>query len=169
MRQQDLRDGVPKMPQRARQGRWHTAPVWQTPCLALFSYPLYKSLRAAKTLGDRNTWPHKGELARTATLALTRATTEGNTKAHVRVREVRASAQEVYHWCANAPALRIAPSDAGARVECQSARVGSLTRVLPEVFAGKTWNHPVIAHGKLFVRNGAEAACYQLVEENRHR
>jgi outer membrane protein assembly factor BamB len=29
---------------------------------------------------------------------------------------------------------------------------------------GKTWNHPVIAHGMLFVRNGAEAACYQLTE-----
>jgi outer membrane protein assembly factor BamB len=27
---------------------------------------------------------------------------------------------------------------------------------------GKTWNHPVVAHGKLFVRNGEEAACYQL-------
>jgi len=35
-----------------------------------------------------------------------------------------------------------------------------------KVFDGKTWNHPVIAHGKLFVRNGEEAACYQLVEEN---
>ena len=31
---------------------------------------------------------------------------------------------------------------------------------------GKTWNHPVIAHGKLFVRNGEEAACYQLTEES---
>lgn len=27
---------------------------------------------------------------------------------------------------------------------------------------GKTWNHPVVAHGKLFVRNGEEVACYQL-------
>lgn len=27
---------------------------------------------------------------------------------------------------------------------------------------GKTWNHPALAHGKLFVRNGEEAACYQL-------
>jgi outer membrane protein assembly factor BamB len=27
---------------------------------------------------------------------------------------------------------------------------------------GKTWNHPVVAHGKLFVRNGQEAACYEL-------
>jgi outer membrane protein assembly factor BamB len=27
---------------------------------------------------------------------------------------------------------------------------------------GKTWNHPVVAHGKLFVRNGEEMACYEL-------
>jgi outer membrane protein assembly factor BamB len=27
---------------------------------------------------------------------------------------------------------------------------------------GKTWNHPVIAHGKLFVRNGEWIACYEL-------
>ncbi|HEV3022129.1 MAG TPA: PQQ-binding-like beta-propeller repeat protein, partial [Pirellulales bacterium] len=30
---------------------------------------------------------------------------------------------------------------------------------------GKTWNHPVVAHGKLFVRNGVEVACYALAEE----
>ena len=27
---------------------------------------------------------------------------------------------------------------------------------------GKTWNHPVVAHGKLFVRNAEEAACFAL-------
>ncbi|HEY2880867.1 MAG TPA: PQQ-binding-like beta-propeller repeat protein [Pirellulales bacterium] len=27
---------------------------------------------------------------------------------------------------------------------------------------GKTWNHPVIAHGKLYVRNAEEMACYEL-------
>jgi outer membrane protein assembly factor BamB len=27
---------------------------------------------------------------------------------------------------------------------------------------GKTWNHPVIAHGRLFVRNGEEIACFAL-------
>jgi hypothetical protein len=31
-----------------------------------------------------------------------------------------------------------------------------------QAIEGKTWNHPVVAHGKLFVRNGEEAACYQL-------
>jgi outer membrane protein assembly factor BamB len=30
---------------------------------------------------------------------------------------------------------------------------------------GKTWNHPVVARGRLFVRNGAEAACYELPGE----
>jgi outer membrane protein assembly factor BamB len=27
---------------------------------------------------------------------------------------------------------------------------------------GKTWNHPVVAHGRLYVRNGEEFACYQI-------
>src|SRR5262249_49872328 len=27
---------------------------------------------------------------------------------------------------------------------------------------GKTWNHPVIAHGRLYVRNAQEIACYEL-------
>ncbi|PQO45149.1 PQQ-binding-like beta-propeller repeat protein [Blastopirellula marina] len=30
------------------------------------------------------------------------------------------------------------------------------------VFEGKTWNHPVIADGKLFLRNGEEMVCYEL-------
>ncbi len=33
-----------------------------------------------------------------------------------------------------------------------------------QAFNKKTWNHPVIAHGKLFVRNAEEAVCYQLTE-----
>ncbi|TWT65412.1 outer membrane biogenesis protein BamB [Posidoniimonas polymericola] len=31
-----------------------------------------------------------------------------------------------------------------------------------QVLEGKTWNHPVLAHGRLFVRNGVEMACYEL-------
>jgi hypothetical protein len=27
---------------------------------------------------------------------------------------------------------------------------------------GKTWNHPVLAHGRLYVRNAEEMACYEL-------
>jgi hypothetical protein len=27
---------------------------------------------------------------------------------------------------------------------------------------GKTWNHPVVAHGRLYVRNAAEMACYNI-------
>jgi outer membrane protein assembly factor BamB len=33
-----------------------------------------------------------------------------------------------------------------------------------QAIEGKTWNHPVLARGKLFVRNGEEMACYQLKE-----
>ncbi|MGL6072824.1 MAG: PQQ-binding-like beta-propeller repeat protein [Fimbriiglobus sp.] len=30
--------------------------------------------------------------------------------------------------------------------------------------AGKTWNHPVIAHGRLLVRNAEQVACYELAK-----
>jgi len=31
-----------------------------------------------------------------------------------------------------------------------------------QAIVGKTWNHPVIAHGRFFVRNDEEIACYEL-------
>ena len=31
-----------------------------------------------------------------------------------------------------------------------------------QAIEGKTWNHPVIAHGRLYVRNAEEMACYEL-------
>ena len=31
-----------------------------------------------------------------------------------------------------------------------------------QAIEGKSWNHPVVAHGKLFVRNGEEVACYNI-------
>ncbi|MCA9123798.1 MAG: PQQ-like beta-propeller repeat protein [Planctomycetaceae bacterium] len=36
-----------------------------------------------------------------------------------------------------------------------------LTRL--ESLSGKTWNHPTVARKRLFVRNGAEAICYDLL------
>ena len=39
---------------------------------------------------------------------------------------------------------------------------GHRERARFQAIEGKTWNHPVVAHGRLFVRNGQEAACYEL-------
>ncbi len=33
-----------------------------------------------------------------------------------------------------------------------------------KAFEGKTWGHPAVAQGKLFVRNGQEAVCYRIQE-----
>jgi outer membrane protein assembly factor BamB len=35
-----------------------------------------------------------------------------------------------------------------------------------QALEGKTWNHPVVANGKLFVRNGEMAACYELATDS---
>ena len=47
-----------------------------------------------------------------------------------------------------------------ALVKATPERFQELAR-LPAI-SGKTWNHPAIADGRLFVRNAAEMACYQI-------
>jgi outer membrane protein assembly factor BamB len=59
--------------------------------------------------------------------------------------------------------LILSETGEAALVEANPARHAELAR-FPAI-EGKTWNHPVVAHGKLFVRNGEEAACYQLAED----
>ena len=47
-----------------------------------------------------------------------------------------------------------------ALVEATPSELRELCRF--QALEGKTWNHPVVANGKLFVRNGKEAACFAL-------
>lgn len=53
-----------------------------------------------------------------------------------------------------------------ALVEANPAQRKELARI--QAIQGKTWNHPVIVRDRLFVRNGAEAACYQLPMLSQH-
>jgi outer membrane protein assembly factor BamB len=39
---------------------------------------------------------------------------------------------------------------------------GHVERARFQAIEGKTWNHPVVAHGKLFVRNSVEMASYEI-------
>ncbi|HVX61179.1 MAG TPA: PQQ-binding-like beta-propeller repeat protein [Pirellulales bacterium] len=56
--------------------------------------------------------------------------------------------------------LVLAETGEAALVEAQPKKRVELSRI--EVVSGKTWNHPVIAHGRLYVRNGEEMACFEL-------
>lgn len=51
-----------------------------------------------------------------------------------------------------------------ALVEASPDGHNELTRI-PGI-DGKTWNHPVIAHGRLLIRNGQEAACFELTAKS---
>ena len=64
-------------------------------------------------------------------------------------------------------------ADQGLLLVLSETRQVSLLKATPEQHTilgkflalklkGKTWNHPVIAGGKLFVRNGEEMACFEL-------
>ncbi|MFK7778822.1 MAG: PQQ-like beta-propeller repeat protein [Gimesia sp.] len=49
------------------------------------------------------------------------------------------------------------------RVELVKADPESYTQVAAfQAIEGQTWNHPALAHGRLFVRNSEEAACYDI-------
>ena len=50
-----------------------------------------------------------------------------------------------------------------ALVAAQPSTLNELARIT--ALEGKTWNHPVIAHGRLYVRNDHWMACYQLKTE----
>ena len=53
-------------------------------------------------------------------------------------------------------------SDQGEAVLAEVNPTGLTERSKFKALNGKTWNHPVIAGGKLLVRNGEEMACYEL-------
>lgn len=44
-------------------------------------------------------------------------------------------------------------------------KLTELSRV--QAIAGKTWNHPVVAHGRLYVRNNEEMACFDVEPSTR--
>jgi outer membrane protein assembly factor BamB len=50
-----------------------------------------------------------------------------------------------------------------AILEANSEKYTELGRI--KAIEGKTWNHPVVVRGKLYVRNGEEAACFEIGEE----
>lgn len=52
-------------------------------------------------------------------------------------------------------------------VEASAAGHNQLARV--QALVGKTWSHPAIAGGRLFIRNGSEAACYDLRAPEKRR
>jgi outer membrane protein assembly factor BamB len=56
-------------------------------------------------------------------------------------------------------------SEKGAVALVEAKPEGRVELAHFQALTDKTWNHPVVAHGKLFVRNGVEAVCYQLAED----
>ena len=58
--------------------------------------------------------------------------------------------------------LLLVLSEEGEVALVEAVPDGHRQRARCQAIDGKTWNHPVVAHGHLFVRNGDEAACYRL-------
>jgi outer membrane protein assembly factor BamB len=59
--------------------------------------------------------------------------------------------------------LVVSEKGAVALVAATPERHDELARM--PALEGKTWNHPVVAHGRLFVRNDEEVACFQLTAD----
>lgn len=53
-------------------------------------------------------------------------------------------------------------TESGEVVVLDATPAGPRERGRFQAVEGKTWNHPVVAQGKLLVRNGEEAACFDL-------
>lgn len=58
--------------------------------------------------------------------------------------------------------LLLVLSEFGELVLLDADPAESRERARLQVLEGKTWNHPAFAHGRLYVRNGAEAVCLEL-------
>jgi outer membrane protein assembly factor BamB len=59
-------------------------------------------------------------------------------------------------------ALLVVVTDRGEAVLVAASPSGHQELGRFQAIQGKTWNHPVIAHGRLYVRNAQWAACYEL-------
>ena len=58
--------------------------------------------------------------------------------------------------------LLLVMTEQGAVVLVEAAPDGHREVARLQALTGKTWNHPVLTQGRLLVRNGAEAACFEL-------
>ena len=58
--------------------------------------------------------------------------------------------------------LVLAENGEAALIAADPQKLNELGRF--QALEGKTWNHPVVAHGRLYVRNDHEMACYDLTE-----
>jgi hypothetical protein len=59
--------------------------------------------------------------------------------------------------------LVLAETGEVALVAAQPSGLNELARIA--ALEGKTWNHPVVAHGRLHVRNDQWMVCYRLKME----
>lgn len=53
-------------------------------------------------------------------------------------------------------------AESGELVLVEASPVGHVELARIAALPGKSWSHPAIAGGRLFLRNGSEAACFDL-------